>query len=63
MRTTVDLDEDLLARAREAAPSGMTKTALLEAALRAYLEVAAANTLIAARGSMPDFEPARRQRS
>ncbi len=62
VRTTLDIDDELLARAQEAVPRGTTKTALVEAALRALLEVQAAEQLISAGGSMPDFEPARRRR-
>ena len=62
MRTTLDIDEELLARAQEAVPRGTTKTALVEAALRALLQVWAADQLIEAGGSMPDFEPASRRR-
>ena len=63
MRTTLDIDEELLARAQEVVPRGMTKTALIETALRALLEVRAADHLIEAAGSMPDFEPGRRRRT
>lgn len=61
MRTTLDIDEDLLreAQARVSAP---TKTALIELALEALIRQAAQEALAAAGGTMPDLEVARRRR-
>lgn len=62
MRTTLDLDDQLVAEALALAPRGMTKTALVEAALREWLAARAADHLASAGGSVPDFEPAPRRR-
>lgn len=62
MRTTLDLDEDLLEEARRACPEARSKTELLELALRELVkrrERADASQLY---GSMPDFAPPRRAR-
>ena len=61
MRTTLDLDEELLADAQERvhAPS---RTALLELALRALIRESAHQRLIEAGGTLPSYEaPARRR--
>jgi Arc/MetJ family transcription regulator len=61
MRTTLDINDDLLreAQARVAAP---TKTALIELALEALIRQAAQESLAAAGGTMPDLEDPRRRR-
>ncbi|MSP62791.1 MAG: type II toxin-antitoxin system VapB family antitoxin [Myxococcales bacterium] len=52
MRTTLDLDEDLVAEALRM--SGLpTKTAVIEEGLRVLLQRKAAEALIAMRGSAP----------
>lgn len=61
MRTTLDLDDALLAEAsrRVRAPS---KTALIEMALRALIRESARARLAEAGGTMPDLDvPARRR--
>lgn len=63
MRTTVDLDETLVAQAREVAP-GLTKTALIEAGLRALVKLEAARRLSEMGGTQPDLDlPPRRKMS
>ena len=63
MRTTLNIDDALLAEAarRVRAP---TKTALIEEALRALIRESARQRLIEAGGTMPSIEvPARRRTS
>ena len=61
MRTTLDLDDDLLRHAQEYAPD-LNKTALLEEGLRSLVKLRAAQRLADAIGRQPDFElPPRRQ--
>lgn len=63
MRTTVDLDEELVERAREYAP-GLTKTALIEAGLRALVKLEAARRLAEMGGTQPEIHlPPRRKMS
>lgn len=62
MRTTLDLDDDLLREAEALAPRRMTRTALIEEALRLWLQARAADHLIAAGGSMPTYEPGPRRK-
>ena len=62
MRTTLALDDELLARAREY--TGLTeKSAIVRAALIALVEREAARRLAGMGGSAPDFEAAPRRRS
>jgi len=61
MRTTVDLDEELLARA-QAIVNAPTKRALLEAGLRALVDQEARRRAVSLAGSMPDIEPPPRRR-
>ena len=61
MRTTVNLDTDLLAEA--ARLTGMTeRTALLHAGLRALIERESARRLARLGGSQPDIESVPRRR-
>ena len=61
MRTTVNLDTDLLAEA--ARLTGVTeRTALLHAGLRALIERESARRLARLGGSQPDLEPVPRRR-
>lgn len=61
MRTTVNLDADLLAEA--ARLTGVTeRTALLHAGLRALIERESARRLARLGGSQPDLEPVPRRR-
>jgi Arc/MetJ family transcription regulator len=61
MRTTLNLDDELLRRAREY--TGIQeKTALIHAALRQLIARAVAKRLAALGASMPKFEPGRRRR-
>lgn len=61
MRTTLDIDDDLLREARQRVDAP-TKTALIEMALRALIRESARQRLIEAGGTMPDLEPPRRRR-
>jgi Arc/MetJ family transcription regulator len=61
MRTTLNLDDDLLLRAREY--TGIReKTALIHTALRQLVARATGKRLAAMGGSMPAFQPGRRRR-
>jgi Arc/MetJ family transcription regulator len=61
MRTTLNLDDELLRRAREY--TGIEeKTALIHTAMRRLIAQEAAKRLAALGGSMPRFEPGRRRR-
>jgi len=62
VRTTLDLDDDLLSQAWEY--TGIRDTAtLVHTALRQLIEREAAKRLAALGGSMPDFQAGRRRRS
>lgn len=60
-RTTLNLDADLLAEA-ERPRMGMTRTAIIEEALRALIARDAAERLAALGGSAPDARAPRRRR-
>jgi Arc/MetJ family transcription regulator len=61
MRTTLNLDDELLQLAREY--SGVQeKTALIHAALRELISREAAKRLAALGGTMPEYQPGRRRR-
>jgi Arc/MetJ family transcription regulator len=60
MRTTLDLDAELLAEAARAT-GATTKTALVELGLRALVEQAARRRLAALRGRVPDARAAGRR--
>jgi Arc/MetJ family transcription regulator len=61
MRTTVNLDTDLLAEASRL--TGVTeRTALIHAGLRALIERESARRLSRLGGSQPDLEPIPRRR-
>lgn len=62
MRTTVNIDDELMARAQEL--TGIEeKAALLRAGLQALVEREAARRLAALGGSEPGLEPAPRRRA
>lgn len=62
MRITVEIDVNLMARAREL--TGIEKDVdLLNKGLREMIQREAARRLAALGGSAPDMEPARRRRS
>jgi Arc/MetJ family transcription regulator len=62
MRTTLNLDEELLRQAQEY--TGIQeKTALIHAALRDLISREAGKRLAALGGSMPDFRSGRRRRT
>jgi Arc/MetJ family transcription regulator len=62
MRTTLDLDDELIRQAQEY--SGIQeKTALIHEALRHLIAREAGRRLAALGGTMPDFKPPRRRRS
>ena len=61
MRTTINLDETLLAAAKKI--SGMTeRTALIHEGLKALIERESARRLARLGGSEPQLKPIRRQR-
>lgn len=61
MRTTVTLDDDLMAAAAEY--SGLTeKSAIIRLALQEYVAAEASRRLARMGGSQPDFEPGPRKR-
>jgi Arc/MetJ family transcription regulator len=62
MRTTVTLDDQLLAQAQELCGS-LERTALLREALQALVERESARRLAALAGSQPDLQPIPRRRS
>ena len=62
MRTTLNLDDELVRQAREF--TGIQeKTALIHAALRELISRAAARRLAALGGTMPNFQAGPRRRS
>lgn len=61
MRTTVNLDDELLTKAQKL--TGMSgKTALVNAGLKALVERESARALARMGGTMPDLKPIRRRR-
>lgn len=61
MRTTLTLDDDLMAAAAEY--SGLTeKSAIVRQALKTYVSLEASRRLAKLGGSQPDFEPGPRKR-
>jgi Arc/MetJ family transcription regulator len=62
MRTTVTLDDQLLAQAQELCGS-LERTALLKEALHALVDRESARRLAALSGSQPDLKPISRRRS
>lgn len=62
MRTTLDLKEELVEKAREMTGIG-EKTALVHAGLEALIERMAARRLAALEGTMPDLEDVPRRRA
>jgi Arc/MetJ family transcription regulator len=61
MRTTVDLQEDLVEKARRL--TGISeKTALLHAGLKLLIERESSRRLAALAGTMPDLKPIPRRR-
>jgi len=62
MRTTVNLDDQLLAQAQELC-GPLERTRLLKEALQALVERESARRLAALAGSQPDLQPVPRRRS
>ena len=62
MRTTVSLDDQLLAQAQELCGT-LERTSLLKEALQALVERESARRLAALAGSQPDLQPVPRPRS
>ena len=62
MRTTVNLDDQLLAQAQELC-GPLERTSLLKEALQALVERESARRLAALAGSQPDLQPVPRPRS
>jgi len=60
MRTTITIDDELLARATKL--TGMDRTALLREGLKALIERESARRLAKLGGSQPGLEPAPRRR-
>ncbi len=61
MRTTINIDDELLAEA-ERRVGARTKTALIELALQALIRECAHERLIRAGGTMPDLRLTERRR-
>ena len=62
MRTTVSLDDQLLAQAQRLC-GDLERSALLKEALQALVQRESARRLAALGGSQPDLEPVRRRRN
>jgi Arc/MetJ family transcription regulator len=62
MRTTVNLDDQLLAQAQELC-GPLERTSLLKEALQALVERESARRLAVLAGSQPDLQPVPRRRS
>ena len=63
MRTTIELDDELLQQAQRLAPRELrTRRALVEEALRAFIQRQAARELAEAGGSLPQARAGRRRR-
>ena len=62
MRTTLDIDDELMAMALAIAPARATKTAVIEGALRVYIERAAMRALEEAGGTLPGAQAPERRR-
>jgi Arc/MetJ family transcription regulator len=62
MRTTVTLDDQLLAQAQQLV-GGLERSALLKEALQALVQRESARRLAALGGSQPDLAPIPRRRS
>jgi Arc/MetJ family transcription regulator len=61
MRTTLDLDEQLVQRALQAT-GAKSKTEVIELGLRSLLEREARRRLVALYGRAPELKPVRRRR-
>lgn len=61
MRTTVNLDDSVLRQAQAYAP-GLTKTALIEEGLRAFIKVASARALASMVGTQAPLSPPPRRK-
>jgi Arc/MetJ family transcription regulator len=62
MRTTLDIDPEVLAAAERAADRRMTKRELVEEALRAYVALRASRKLATRGGTAPGASAGRRRR-
>ncbi|MEO6276270.1 type II toxin-antitoxin system VapB family antitoxin [Roseateles sp.] len=62
MRTTVTLDDDLYKEAVEMSDNKLEGARLIEEAVRTYVQVRAAQRLIALGGSVPGMQPIPRRR-
>lgn len=63
MRLTVTIDDELYAKAREMADSGMGESCLFEEALRTFVRVQTAKRLAALGGTVTDVVEIPRRRS
>ena len=61
MRSTIALDDDLLAKAQKLA-GGLDRSALIRESLKAFIERESARRLAKLGGSQPDLAPAPRRR-
>ena len=61
MRTTIDLDDDLMRRAM-AIHAGKTRTAVVELGLQGLIDADARRSLSEAFGSQPELKAVRRRR-
>lgn len=62
MRTTLDIDEQLMQNAQEFAPEGMTKTAIIEEGLRLFAQKQAQRAIARGDAYSPEFRlPPRRR--
>ena len=62
MRTTVTLDDDLYARAVALSENSLEGSRLIEEAVRTFVQVKAAQRLIALGGAIPDMRDVPRRR-
>lgn len=62
MRTTISIDDALIAQALELAEPGMDKAELLREAVRTFVRVQSAKRLAALGGSAPDMPDVPRRR-
>lgn len=62
MRTTLEIDDQLMAAAMAVAPARATKTAVIEGALKVFIERAAMRALEDAGGTLPGAQAPERRR-
>lgn len=62
MRTTLNINDDVLEQAQALSPSHLTKTEIVNAALKAYVQKLAAKEITKYAGSAPNAKAAPRRR-